>query len=181
MNRHTNRILRSAIIALAVLLAFGLISFKLPKYKLLIYATINDSLFLKSSDTAWLTTNICLELQIDTINTSLIKNGKNKDCFLYKNNSFLKTQLYDLNDYEFIKNFKIRKFTITHSFISDAEETSESNCLNNKQIRLMNYGYRLCHKIKEEPCKIYFCDIIANDNTGREIRLQDICWNIIKR
>jgi hypothetical protein len=132
------------------------------------------------NDTNWLADSTCFKINIDTIDVSLIsKSTVSKDQFEYRNRQYYKTQLFDLSEYDNIRTFQIRGFSITQNVdIEPMIIKSESNCLNDEQIARIHDIYN-GHGIKPPciwdncPVEIYFCDIIAKNNSQKELKFMD--------
>lgn len=136
--------------AIGVLLLFNTSFAQKSKYKLLLYATIEDSVVLHKSDTSWLKKDICIQLNIDTINIANIKNNSNKyckNCFLYNENIFYYSQLFDLNYYPDLIRMKIAYFTISTAIAIDPPYiTAPLNCLNEEQKILLKRLWEISRK-----------------------------------
>jgi len=134
MNAHIYKIIK-------ILLIFSIdlifISFtKAQTTKLLIYATIEDSIILYKTDTNWLRKNVCIKIKIDTIDTRYFKYrtdkwDKKNIYFKYQKKYYNKNQLFELYNYSSL--LKIRTIFISlWSGTSDTYEAKDS-CLSYKQ------------------------------------------------
>ncbi len=157
------------IVILFIFLSFSFYSFVKKddvynhKYKLLIYAVINDSIELHRSDTAWLKSSTCINLKIDSIDLNSVLEFKKKEGrFYYKGNIFWNQQLFDAKDYKYLSNLAVSSFDIMFpGRVDPPAVNSNSNCLNSEQIHYIKSYYK-SFKIRyaaTEKMKIYFTQI----------------------
>lgn len=108
-------------IIISALLAFFFSSFNntdKEERKLLIYAVINNNYKIVGDNPSWLVGS-CVELRIDTVNTSLVYHYKKKNglkMLRYKDGDFLKEQFFSLDKLEYLKSLKISKIAISQAF-----------------------------------------------------------------
>jgi hypothetical protein len=151
------------------------------KKKLLIYATFQDSVTLHKTYSGWINDTVCMKLNIDTIDLSLIKKHRDHKKFYFKGHIFFKSQLYDTNLIDHLSNFNITVFEI--NFSGAAFEPpyigSFSNCISNEQKKQIREYYKFCEKSNEQKNKIYFSNIKAENSIDNEIiKLNQITFYI---
>jgi hypothetical protein len=129
------------VILLALVFVIPILSFSQQEksFKLLIYLSFEDSIKLQSSDTNLINSDICIKLHVDTIDMAFLKKDtSNKmesqpnNWFIYKGKYmriFLKNQLYDLSEYNMLKNYELKGYDFVHSGNQDRTNTCFSNCM----------------------------------------------------
>ncbi|MBW6482691.1 MAG: hypothetical protein K0B10_06485 [Vicingaceae bacterium] len=153
-----------------------------PK-KLLLVATLDDSVVLHRNDTVWIEKASCIELRIDTINTSEIKKYKKRDdLFIYRGNSYERSQLFSLSEYDNLKSHKITSFYLVSAMISYiVNPFNQGNCFEKytKQ-KLQSYYNRFEERTMWKDVKIYITDITVLSDEGNKIIVNDIVINMVK-
>jgi len=151
--------------------------------KLLLVATLDDSVALHRNDTAWIENASCIELRIDTINTSeIIKDKKRDDLFTYREQEYVRSQLFSLSEYENLKSHKITSFYLVSAMISYiVNPFNQGNCFEKytKQ-KLQSYYNRFEERTMWKNGKIYITDITVLSDEGNKIIVNDIIINIVK-
>ena len=121
-----------------------------PKYKLLFYATLNDSVEIHLKDTSWLYSQGCLKLNVDSINVdSIVRKKKIKYMFYYHGKEFSDCQLFDTELYDSLKKVSIIGFAIfvPCKCMDNIPVYSHSNCLNDTQKKYIVDRWYALHKI----------------------------------
>ena len=127
MSNLRNIILFASITFLFTSFSYQLGKFK-PEYKLLLYATLNDSTELQKSDTSWLNSKNCLQLKIDSIDMRKVTWFKNKEQrFYYNSQIFYSTQLFDVKMYNALKKVSITGFSVTVAALSEPRSVFASS------------------------------------------------------
>jgi len=149
------------------------------KYKLLVYATVDDSIKINRKDTTWLNNDICIKINIDTINISKIKRCKLKGCkdmFMYNDFAYYKSQLFEMSELQRIKSFNISSFSITNldgTHFDPPTCLSYSTCLNEEQKDWLKS--KLSFYIRyNEKFGVFFQNIYAIDNLKNTIQMNNI-------
>jgi len=146
-----------------------------PKTKLLLYATIEDSVCLNKNDSVWLRKDICINLKIDTIFIDDIKkHKKTKSFFIYKNNVFNKTQLFNINELNQISQLLVNSFSINFGSGFDPPIVeSNSSCMNFYQKTLLKQYWGIAKRYNQAK-RLYFTEIVTLDKMNNNIKLNDI-------
>ena len=153
-----------------------------PK-KLLLVATLNDSVALHRNDTAWIENASCIELRIDTINTSEIKKYKKRDdLFIYRGHEYERSQLFSLSEYENIKKYKITSFYLVSAMISYiVNPFNRGDCFEEyTKKKLKAYYNRFEERTMWKDGKIYITDITVLSDEGNKIKVNDIVIKMVK-
>ncbi|GIK68938.1 MAG: hypothetical protein BroJett020_02330 [Bacteroidota bacterium] len=102
------------------------------KYKLLIYAVINDNFEIVGNNPSWLIGS-CVELKIDTVDMSRVNYFKKKNgvrMVEYRGCNFYKEQFFNQNKLEYLKSLEISKIYITQTFGFEPPNLwFKSNCI----------------------------------------------------
>jgi len=153
-----------------------------PK-KLLLVATLDDSVALHRNDTAWIENASCIELRIDTINTSEIKKYKKRDdLFIYRGNSYERSQLFSLSEYENLKKYKITSLGLISVMIRYyINPFNQGDCFEEyTKKKLQAYYNRFEEQTMWKDVKIYITDITVLSDEGNKIIVNDIVINMVK-
>ena len=152
-----------------------------PK-KLLLVATLNDSVALHRNDTAWIENASCIELRIDTIHTSEIKKYKKRDdLFIYGGHTFKKTQLFNLSEYENVKKYKIISFhpvSVMKNYIINP--LNEGECFQEDSKKKLYIYYNRFLETSYVKTHIYLTYITVLSDEGNKIIVNDIIINMVK-
>lgn len=167
-----------------ILLIFQTLFFLHPIYgqeitetnkKLLVFVKFeNNNTFNVADSLSHFTEEKCLKIYIDTISTSGIETVKHKkDIFKYNNNFYSKKQLFPVSAYKDLLEFKIIKFTVSTSLLTDIRTVDgEGGCFGYEQkFFLYNYcrrGKQLCCTSKERSC-FYIDGVHLFDGKNRTI------------
>ena len=165
---------------LIFIINLSLFAEKESKKKLLIYASINDSILIFRNDTTWLKDPLCIQLNIDTIDLTSIKFSRKKNFrngFFYNGNFFHNEQLFDLEEYTNILDGKLYSFTITGVFIESYLSDIYDPCINKLQKSLIKQSWAHYHN-QNKKCKIYFESINIILFNEKKIELNSIICEI---
>ncbi|MBL1231546.1 MAG: hypothetical protein COA31_002395 [Flavobacteriales bacterium] len=184
-----NLFLKIILVFLVLSSVFGCFN-KIPKnkttepQKLLLVATLDDSVALHRNDTAWIKDVSCLELRIDTINTSeIIKDKKSDNLFLYREQEYERSQLFSLSEYENIKNYNkiisFRPVSVMKNYM--VSPLNEGECFQeDSKKKLYIYYNEFFSTNFFVKTHIYLTNITVLSDEGNEIIVNDIVINMAK-
>ncbi len=161
-------------------------------FKLLLYATINDSLKIVRSDTNWLKNAVCIQLKIDTVYTPAIKEFKKEKNFYYNGKIFNKEQLFNMTQLKYISKFKIISLAITctgaafeppvirNNYYRKSPEQIDNNynCTSPEQMDYLKTYWITSRMFPNETFKVYFETEAINTIDNKKIELNTIIWII---
>ena len=152
--------------------------------KLLLVATLDDSVALHRNDTAWIENASCIELRIDTINTSEIKEYKKRDdLFTYREQEYVRSQLFSLSEYENLKKYNkiisFRPVSVMKNYM--VSPLNEGECFQEDSKKNLHIYYNEFYSrnffVKTH---IYLIYITVLSDEGKEIIVNDIVINMEK-
>jgi len=172
-----------------------LFSFSYPAktYKLLLYTTFEDSLKLQSGDTNLINGNICIKLRIDTVDmANLVKDMSDKispqpnNWYIYKGHYVLlhpKDQLFDLSEYNMVKNFELTSFEMLQFGNWNQGSTSNSNCMTDAQKKAVKECWKkLRTQPKDSQDEFMLCLFkVINRATKKSLDFPGITFTITKK
>jgi hypothetical protein len=182
-------------IALPIVCLLVLNSFSNPPktYKLLLYATFEDSLKLQSGDTNLINGNICIKLRVDTVDmANLVKDLSDKispqpnNWYLYKGHYILlhvKDQLFDLSEYQMVKNFELTSFEMLQFGNWNQGFTSNSNCLTDAQKKAVKDCWKLLMSQPKDTQNQFLLLLfkVVNKSSKKTLDIPGLTFKITKK
>jgi len=149
--------------------------------KLLLVATLDDSVILHRNDTAWIENASCIELRIDTINTSeIIKDKKRDDLFIYRGNSYERSQLFSLSEYENLKKYKIISFRLGSALIGYyLDPLNDGRCFQENSKKHLHAYYNRFFESHLTTAYIYLSPTFISEDESK-IKVNDIVIKMVK-
>jgi hypothetical protein len=152
---------------------YDLKEIKKEPIRLIVYAELNVDTINMSDSTSFFENDICLKIQIDTIDLSNIlfevykvNCFKNAYKFRYKNANFYLNELFSIKDYECLKKYKIKSFWISTNLNMDLFGIeSNNNCLSERQKLFMYNIYT--HYVKNTN-KVFSYLYLENIKIGQD-------------